>query len=114
MKKGPAPLLALFLLVIFGVFVYRYDQYLLKKNYQIDAQVPCDPSQEQCFVADCAKDDPECDTTPYKKVEVLASEAPSCLTEENCTVFSCSTASCKITTCNDSTLEAGEVCSSNE
>lgn len=114
MKKGPVPLLIIFLLVILGIFAYRYDQYLLKQNYLIDAQVPCDPSQEQCFAVDCSDDDPECDTTPYKKVEMLAAEAPACLVEEGCEAFSCSTESCQITFCSDDTLEDGEVCASTE
>ena len=113
MKSGRV--LALFSIAILIVIGYRFDQYVLQKNYRVDAHTVCDPKTERCFAADCSSgSDPECDPTPYKKVQVRAAEAPACLLENNCDSFSCTTSSCKTLYCDDSTLEDGEVCTSSQ
>lgn len=99
------------MVVILGIVGYRYYHYVVKGDYVVLANVSCDPAVESCFVADCSPDeDPECDDTPYKKVEVLSAEAPGCLKEHTCEVFECTSESCSVTECSEDALEDGEVC----
>jgi hypothetical protein len=113
MNKNPANLLILIILVLLAVIVYRYDQYILKKNFLLNIAANCDPSIESCFVVNCSpEEDEECDQTPYKKIEILASEAPMCLQEHSCDSFECeSGTSCVAVYCSENTLEEWEVCS---
>lgn len=78
----------------------------------LEVGAPCNPEIEKCFVSDCSsEDDPECDLTPYKKVEILAKEAPSCLEEHSCESFGCNQIkSCSITYCDNKSKEEGEIC----
>lgn len=99
------------LVVVVAVFGYRFNAYVLEKDYTILANTICDPLTESCFVADCDPDeDSDCDISPYKKVEILAHEAPACLLEHTCEQFACSTESCVVTECSEEDLEEGEVC----
>lgn len=100
--------------VLFCVTVgYRYYQYMVKKNFILEVNVACDPAIENCFKADCVATSPDCDTTTYKKVSILAHDAPKCLEEHNCEGFTCDgIASCSITSCSADTLVDGEVCTS--
>jgi hypothetical protein len=103
--------IALSLVVILVVAFYRYDQYIIARNFVVVADIACDPSAESCFVADCStQDDPDCDTTPYKKVTILAAEAPICLEEHSCEGFVCTSASCTVSQCSEDELEDGEAC----
>lgn len=113
MNKNPANLLILIILVLLAVIVYRYDQYVLKKNFLLNIATACDPSFESCFVVDCSpEEDEECDQTPYKKIEIRASEAPMCLQEHSCDTFECEPGtSCVASYCSDDALEEGEICS---
>jgi hypothetical protein len=63
-------------------------------------------------VSDCSpEEDLECDSSPYKRVEILKSDAPSCLEEHTCDSFSCSgIENCSITLCSEDELEDGEKC----
>ena len=89
--------------VLIAIIVYRYDQYIIKKNYLLDVAVACDPAIENCFSAE--------DAEPYKKVQMLASEAPICLQEHSCEDFKCTAGtSCVITLCSADTLAEGESC----
>lgn len=99
-------------MVIFAIVWYRYDQYVVQRNFIIHAAAPCDSSEGTCFVADCSPEDDEtCDLTPYKKVELLANKAPACLEEHTCASFACAAIdSCTETYCDEESLEEGEVC----
>jgi len=112
MKTRPLYLLLLLLSAILVVIAYRYEQYVVQRNFLIDVQAPCDPASKSCFVSDCSPtDDPACDTSPYDKVEILDSEAPACLEEHTCVAFSCEGYSnCSIDYCSEDTLEDGEAC----
>jgi hypothetical protein len=112
MQRGAKLWIALFLAVICIVAWYRYDQYVVQKNFLLEVNAVCNPASEACFVADCSPtDDPFCDTTPYKKVEILASEAPACLEEHTCESFSCDGIErCSITYCLDEIKEDWESC----
>ncbi len=111
MTRGPRLTLLFTLALVVVTVAYRYDQYVLHKNYIVNAQAPCDPTTEQCFVSDCTPGDPGCDTSPYEKVTMSAAEAPACLEEHSCDSFSCAgSLSCSIAYCSDDTLEDGETC----
>lgn len=98
--------------VLFCITVgYRYEQYIIKKNFTLEVNTVCDPSTEKCFQMDCDATSPDCDTSTYKKVSILAHDAPKCLEEHNCESFSCAgISSCSITDCSTETFVDGEVC----
>ena len=78
--------------------------------------IACDPTEKSCFVSDCSVDnDPECDVSPYMKVEINAHQAPKCLEEHTCEAFVCTEEleSCSITYCSEDTIEEGEICFEN-
>lgn len=113
MKNVPVFLLAISLIAILGIVWYRYDQYVVQRNFITYAAVPCSEEEGTCFVMDCSpEEDEECDLSPYKKIEVLASEAPKCIEEHTCESFACASGSetCTETFCSDETLEDGEAC----
>jgi hypothetical protein len=111
MKRWSRTLIVLALAGIAVTMAYRYEEYLVKRNFIMVANVPCDPSTEACFALDCDPGDAECEATPYKKAEILASEAPACVEEHTCESFSCDGASsCSVTYCAEDTLEDGELC----
>lgn len=109
-------LLVVFFLGIVAVIGYRFDQYQLRHNYLVDANVPCNPATEKCFASDCSpKDDLSCDTSPYKKVEIRASAAPACMEEHTCSTFECAPGTdCSVTYCSADALDSGEKCLSND
>lgn len=110
-RKNPVYLLVIIITALIIVIVYRYDQYVIRDNFVLTAAVVCDFSTEKCFVADCDTEDPLCDARPYKKVSILASEAPECVQEHSCEMFQCAPGtSCEITYCSESSLEDGEIC----
>lgn len=112
MLKGSAlTLLAIFIAVL-AIVGYRYQQYVVEKNYVVDAAAPCDPSQNSCFVADCSpEEEADCDLTPYEKVELPGTDAPDCLLENSCDAFTCDAANgCTITYCSPEAVEDGEAC----
>ena len=77
------------ILIVALVVGARYYTYIVKRDFLIEASTICDSSTEACFTADCDTEDPECDLTPYKKVEIVANEAPECLEEHRCESFTC-------------------------
>lgn len=110
LKDSKTFLLFIFILVLL-VSVTRFYQYKVNDNYVLLANVACDPEVESCFVWDCDLDEPDCDRSSYKKVEILASEAPACLEEHGCENFSCDySSSCKVIECADVYLEEWEIC----
>ena len=111
MSKLSKYFFALMIAALLCVVGYRYYQYVYMRNFILDVNVACDPVKESCFTADCNASDPSCDTTTYKKVEILAHNAPKCLEEHSCQNFSCdSINSCKISTCSTDSLADGEKC----
>jgi len=111
MDKSSKYIFAIVIILFCLVVGYRYQQYILNKNFTIEVNTSCDPNTEKCFKADCDATSPDCDTATYKKVEILARNAPKCLEEHTCDSFSCdSIASCSITYCSTDTLSDGEIC----
>jgi len=106
------------LLLIIGallvVVAYRYEGYVHLRDFTLVVNGPCDPETHNCFVSDCSPDDdPDCDTTPYDKVEITDNQAPACLEEHTCAEFSCpaDAEDCSVTYCAADALEDGEACS---
>ncbi len=113
MDRRAKYILAFILILILTVVVYRYIDYFLNQNFLVEANTVCNTETESCFKADCSVDiDPECDTTPYKKVEIIARVAPKCLEEHSCEKFSCDGLGndCSTTYCSEDVLDKGEVC----
>lgn len=114
MKKDLKYILVALFVVIAIIAIHRYEQYVLSRNFLLEVNSSCSPGEGNCFVADCSpQDDPSCDLTPYKKIEILARNAPKCLEEHNCEAFSCKGATsgnCQITYCSDDTREEWERC----
>ena len=104
------------LIVIIGalavVIGFRYEEYVVRREFTLLVNAPCDPSVHICFVSDCSpKEDPGCYVGPYEKVEILSREAPVCLEERACSSFTCdSYKQCSISFCDESSLENGESC----
>jgi hypothetical protein len=110
MNKFSKYFFVLIILSLICVMGYRYYEYIYLRNFLLDVNVPCDPTTEQCFVADC-EPGPDCDSTPYAKVEIIAHDAPVCLEEHACESFSCDGInSCNVTYCSADSLVDGEVC----
>lgn len=107
-------LILLFLAVaVLAVVGFRYHQYVIERNFVLAVNAPCNPETESCFAWACdPEEDEECDLTPYKKVEIIANEAPQCLEEHACEEFSCDPESetCSVTYCEDETIEEWEMC----
>ena len=112
MKSNTKKEIVLIIAILFIIIGFRYEQYVVERNFMLDVNVNCIEGEKGCFVADCDPADSEdCDTTHYKKVSILASEAPKCLEEHSCEAFSCSGLhNCAVVLCNDESLEEGEVC----
>lgn len=103
--------LSIFLILVSLIVAYKYEQFVIVENYTIYAITPCDTDSNRCFIAKCEEGD--CDETPYKKVEILASIAPNCLKENSCGSFSCfetDAGHCNEYYCSIDTLEDGEDC----
>ena len=115
MRKSSTYLILIILVGVAAVVANRYYHYVDQRDFLLDVDMACDPSTEQCFVSDCSpEDNPNCDTSPYKYVEILASNAPRCLEEHSCDSFSCDPddTTCSITYCNEETISEGETCTS--
>ena len=115
--------IVLILLVVGAVGVTFYKIVILK-NYQIVAQVSCNPKTEKCFVTTCdpSTDDscsknPDEQTTYYKNISKKAATISACeATAEKIGCkdeLSCITgeANCSYTYCDPNNLGEGEECS---
>ena len=113
----------LILLIIISVGITFYKIVILK-NYQIVAQVSCNPATEKCFESICdPAEDEKCPenvterTSYYKNISKKANTIYVCeMTEEKlgCNKeLSCTEgeASCSYTYCNPVRLSEGEKCS---
>ncbi len=90
----------------------RYSDYIRDRNFPLTVNTLCDVSIEPCFISDCSPDEPDCDTEPYKKVEILRRDAPKCLEEHNCSSFVCpfDAQDCSVSVCDSQSVEEGEKC----
>lgn len=113
MDKKSKILFSAVFIAFFVVAFYKYKEFIIDRNFVVYGHVSCDPTFEACFVSDCDEADPECDKTPYKKIEKLASRIPACDPSEGCAELFCAEAEegCFVTLCSSETKEAGEFCS---
>jgi len=116
-------ILILLILASVGVTFWRI---VIQKDYQIVAEVSCDPAEEACYYyepEECAMDDYECLSVPpeeaydYKMISKNASTIYACeQTEEKLGCdeeLSCldGEENCEYTYCDPENLEDWEVCS---
>jgi hypothetical protein len=110
MNRSTVPVLSVIVLLLLILIGYRYNNYILHKDFIIDATAPC-ITGGTCFMADCAPGDASCDPTPYVKVSLPAAEAPECLVNNDCDQFSCEgLQGCQIIYCSQDVLDDGETC----
>ncbi len=112
------------LLLILGSVGVIFYKIVVIKNYQIVAEVSCDPTVEKCFVYECdPADDETCPenitdrTSYYKKISKKANtiylcekteEKLGCGEELSCTEGE---TDCSYVLCDSNNLEEGETCS---
>jgi len=100
----------LLVICLIGLFfvIFNYYNILIKNDYIVTKQIPCDPNTDSCFVSDCESNDSTCDTTTtYMKIKVPSKYAGSDYNSLSCAENS---SFCKIITCQANTIEAGEKC----
>jgi len=112
MKKNIKYLILITPILFLIVSLYRFEQYMVNKNFVIDVNTLCDPSTENCFDS---TNDLSFGQNPYKKVEIIARYAPKCLEEHTCESFVCpdnlnNPNDCIITYCSAETKVDGESC----
>jgi len=112
MLKKANWLIIVVVLILLAVVGYRFEQYYVLKNFILEVNTSCDSSTDKCFVMACEAGSSDCDTSHYKKVEIVARDAPKCLEEHSCDNFLCSNGSdkCSITYCSENALSDGETC----
>lgn len=113
-------ILALLIIVSIGVTFYKI---IILKNYQIVAQVSCDPTIEKCFIYECDSTIEECsenldeNISYYKNISKKAAdiydcektvEKLGCNEELSCTEGE---VDCSYTFCDPTQLSEGEKCS---
>ena len=110
MKRDLYLIMGLFIVLLIIVVAYRYNQYVLNKNFLLEVNATCDKNIENCFLSDC-EPDMGCDPTPYKKIEIQSNQSPWCMEEHTCPSFYCKdNNTCKVTYCSATSLEDGEKC----
>lgn len=118
MKTRENMLTIIFLAAIAGAVIWQYNRFVVKQDFLIYDQVSCDPKVDSCFVYVCEEGDEECDPTPFAKLEKSARFVPVCSPAGGniCPELSCAPGEldCTITTCNEETLENGELCVTKE
>ena len=102
------------IIVILLIISNRFGEYNIKKDFLLFTTIECSSGDIGCFVLDCSIDESVCDSTPYKKISIKATQAPSCLYEHNCEEFLCqSIENCEVILCDSSSTDDGEICAPN-
>jgi len=113
-------ILALLLVGSVGASFYKI---VILKNYQIVAEVSCDPAIEKCFAYECDPTTEECSENPeenisyYKNISKKAATIYAC--EQTSEKLGCNEglsctegeADCSYIFCNSDQLLEGEICS---
>ena len=115
------------ILLIVGSVAATFYRIVILKDYQIVAQVSCDPTYEKCFVYECDPEyDGECSEDPaenisyYKNISKKASNIYEC--EKTVEKIGCGEElgcvkgekDCFYTHCDPAELSEGEMCSEIE
>ena len=114
MKSSEKYFIFIFLVIILSIILYRFKDYIIDRNFDLIVNTKCSEGEKNCFKSDCTPG-PDCDETPYKKVQISSNGAPKCLEEHTCENFTCNEnyKKCSITYCSNETLSDGEVCVDN-
>lgn len=99
---------ALAIIISVGLTFYRY---VVLQDYQIIAEISCDPATDDCFV----RTEEDESTSTYRLLSRNAANIPLCdpETNENCRALLCepNERDCEITSCSEEDLPEGESCS---
>jgi len=113
----------IFILLIVGSVGFTFSRIVIQKDYQIIAEVFCDPAQESCFHYEgvtCDEGDDECvpeESYDYKIISKKAANIYACeQTDEKIDCgeeLSCleGESNCSYTNCDLSNLDEAETCS---
>ncbi|MCK9282632.1 MAG: hypothetical protein M0P71_18600 [Melioribacteraceae bacterium] len=107
-KKSKILLWVVAIIIVFSVTL-AYSRIYILKDYQIIAEVSCDPEIESCYVYE----DEEGEISYYKNISKHASQIPVCDPHiEECEEIYCSEneSNCSYQYCDLDTLEEGETC----
>ncbi len=113
------------ILLILGSVGVTFWRIVIVKDYQIVAEVSCDPQTESCFhrdVVTCDGTDPTCvpaDASDYKTISKAAYSIYAC--EQTIEKIGCgeelscapNEPKCSYTLCNDTNIPDGESCSTS-
>lgn len=110
---------AVFFFLVVGSIVATYHRVFVLRDYMIEAQAPCDPYTESCFVYICdpsaeeCTGDPEADTLYYKNISRNAKNIPLCdVEDESCEALTCplDEMDCSVTLCDSETATEDTIC----
>lgn len=110
---------AVFFLLDVGSIAATYHRVFVLRDYMIEAEAPCDPYTESCFVYICdpieeeCTGDPEEDTSYYKQISRNAKNIPLCdIEDESCDALICppDEEGCSVILCDIATVTEGEIC----
>ncbi len=98
--------------IVISIVLFRYYEYVTRKDFLVYTYVSCNPEVEACFVPTCSpEEDPLCDLSPYKKITIPAYNAAACLYEHTCINFSCTKEDeCVQTYCSTEEENDDEIC----
>lgn len=119
MDRKSKILFSVFFLLVMGSIGLTYYKYVIKQDYLIVANAPCDPNSESCFYMTCAEGYDTCSSTEsnyYKKVEKKVYNIKMCdPSVDGCNPMVCAEdeKNCTVTTCSVEDLEEGESCSTS-
>lgn len=111
--------LVVFFLLVVGSIAATYHKVFVLRDYMIEAEAPCDPYTESCFVYICnpieeeCTGDPEEDTSYYKNISRNAKNIPLCdVEDESCTALICppNETDCSVTLCDAATATEDTIC----
>lgn len=119
MDKKSRVLLWVFALLIVASVGVTFWRIMIKKDYVIEAQVDCDPYENECFVWECdpastvegeaCTGDAESDTWYFNVVRRNASKIPLCdpETDESCDPWTCgeNEKDCEAVFCDETNME---------
>lgn len=123
MDRKSKILLLVFIILIIASVVVTYYKIMVKRDYQILAQISCDPAAESCFTHECDSEYEECSENPeenisyYKLINKNAANISICDSNkgEECAELTCEEGepNCEITLCSEET-EEDDSCSNPE
>lgn len=109
MNKGNKILLILVILFVIYAIVAAYYRFFVSRDYQIMAEISCDPETESCF----SYEDEETELYYYKLINKSAANVPVCNPNvDECEELFCEDEEegCEIIYCDIENLEEDEVC----